>query len=1022
MKKSFKSESSFERSKLYKSIVVALGTLAFAPAALAQNNGDNDEVLEEVEVTITGSRIVSDNQTSPVALNVVDSEAIAISGAINASEILDSLPASGISTFTSTNSNFDVNNSGVNTVELRNLGEDRTLVLVNGRRMVAGVPGTQAVDFNTIPTEFIERIDVVTGGASAVYGSDALAGVVNIILKDSFEGLHVSGQGGRSDEGDDETYRLSVTGGFSFAEDRGSAMASVTWDKENGVFARNRPNLGLDGANSAFFTGDPNDYDQAVVPFFSSFSERGRIIVPDADDDFVVDGSTVRPFESAVDGFNRQAFRALSTPTERFQVSTMLDFDLTDDTRWFMETMYSSVETASRLEPFPLSSEDIYGDNLPDCVDTDADDVNDDCRYGIPILNPLVPEGIRAQARTANPGVADDDLVVGFARRTAELGARGADNLRQTFRAVTGIDGTLFDEYNYEVSMNYGRTTQDQKSGGQINVLNMRYALDAIEDPDTGDIVCRDEIARLQGCVPVNIFGRGAMTAGLTDDEVTALRRYLQANSSRAAQVEQTNFLATIGGPLAELNGNDVKFNVGYEYRYERSEAVADGLSQQGLNAGNISPPTRGSYNVSEVFGEVYVPILEGVQGAQLLDATASARFSDYSTVGDTTAYGLSVNYKPIDDVLVRSNYAVAVRAPNISELFSPLSETFEGGDDPCEGVTRSGADAAFLNEVRNTDDRAAALASGVDAATVGSPIAEACLQDPLVAQRVDDEGGLVLTQAEIQGVGGFNGGAASGGVELKEEEATTFTIGTAWNPTFHALLEPLTFSVDYFNIEIEDGISTIGRQDSLNNCYADGAFNAGSAFCSNIVRVASGPSVGSLDELNALTQNLAEIETSGYDFQVGYNINLNELGDIRTDLTYTRLLSYSEVPFEGADRISSKGEVGLAKHKAVLSLIHRWEDLTTALTTRYLSSSELSNDPTDTFFGASVGSKFFTDIQMRYNILDNAEIYVGVDNVNNTFVRIEQFGPNVPTGWNTVPDVYDALGRRYYAGFKVKF
>lgn len=1008
----------FRRSKL--AAFVALTSVAFSSQAIAQDTAD--EVVEESEVTVTGSRIVSDNQTSPVALNVVDSEAISVSGAINASEILDTLPASGISTFTSTNSNFDTNNSGVNTVELRNLGEDRTLVLINGRRMVAGVPGTQAVDFNSIPTEFIERIEVVTGGASAVYGSDALAGVVNVILKDDFEGLHISGQGGRSDEGDDETYRLSATGGFTFSEDRGSAMASVTWDKENGVFARDRPNLGLDGANSVFFTGDPNDYDNAVVPFFSSFSERGRIIVPDAEEDFVVDDGNVRPFVSAQDGFNRQAFRALSTPTERLQISTLLDFELNDNTTWFMETMYSSVQTASRLEPFPLSSEDIYGDNLPDCFDTDGDGVNDDCNYGIAITNPLVPEGIRDQARAANPDVDDEDLVVGFARRTTELGARGADNLRQTFRAVTGIEGSLFEDYNYEVSLNYGRTTQDQKSGGQINVLNMRYALDAIEDPETGDIVCRDEIARLQGCVPVNIFGLGAITDGLSSDETDAVRRYLQANSSRTAQVEQTNFLATFGGPLVELNGNDVQFNVGYEYRYENSEAIADGLSQQGLNAGNISPPTTGSYNVNEVFGEVYVPILEGVPGAQILDATLSARFSDYSTVGNTSAYGVSVNYKPIEDILVRSNFAVAVRAPNISELFSPLSETFEGGDDPCEGVTRSGADAAFLNETRNPDDRAAALGSGVNAETVGSAVAEACLQDPLVAQRVDDEGGLVLTQAEIQGVGGFNGGAASGDVELEEEEAKTFTIGTTWNPTFVDFLEPLTFSVDYFNIEIEEGIATIGRQDSLDNCYDNSNYDADSAFCSNIVRVASGPSVGSLDELNALTQNLAEIETSGYDFQVGYDLNLDTLGDLRADLTYTRLLSYSNIPFEGAERINSKGEVGLAKHKAVLGLIHRWENLTTALSTRYFSSSELSNDSTNAFFGASVGSKFFTDLQVRYDLLDNAELYVGVDNISNTFVRIEQFGPGVPTGWNTVPDVYDALGRRYYAGFRLKF
>lgn len=1002
--------------------------------AVSQQNTDEAVFLAE-EVLVTGSRIQRSNLISTTSVNVVTAERIELSGAINTSELLETLPATGVATFSSVNSNFDVQNSGVNVVELRNLGEDRTLVLVNGRRFVGGIPGSQAVDFNSIPTEFIERIDVTTGGASAVYGSDALAGVVNVVLKDNFEGFQITGQSGITDEGDDETYRLSMTGGFTFDDGRGSAMMSATYDKENGVFARDRDNLELDGANAVFF-GDAADpqtaflYDQAIVPFFSSFSERGRFVIPDRSVDsgsadlVVADSGDVIPFVSADHGFNRQAFRALSVPIERTLVSGVLNYSVTDNLNWFMETNYASSETNSSLEPFPFASDDIYGDNQADCFDTDGDGINDDCAFGVPALNPLVPAAMLDAAREANPGVADEDLVIGFARRTTELGQRGADNLRQTFRIVTGFEGDFLDNFNYEVSMNYGRTTQEQKSSGQINVLNARYALDVIEDPDTGEFVCRDEIARLQGCLPFNVFGLGAITAGLTDQETTQTFRYLQANSSRSATVEQTVFSGYVSGPLFPMPAGDAKFSVGTEYRDEFSDSIADGLSQQGLNAGNISPPTIGSYDVTEYFAEATFPLLANAPGVDSLELDVAARISDYSTVGETSAYATALRWQ-IDDILVRAQVAQAVRAPNIGELFDPLTESFQGGDDVCEGVTRDASGTpGFLVERRNTDDPAAALASGID--TNISPddqlIANACLQDPTIAARVDDTGGLVLSQSEIQGVAGFNGGAAAAGVQLKEETANTTTAGIVWNPTFSDWAEPLTITVDYFDIKIDDAISFLDRQDSIDNCYRSGTLDPSSDFCSNIVRFSSGPLVGAIRELNALSQNIAEIETSGIDAQVTYDFDFGRYGGLDTALAYTYLLTYEEVPFEGADTIDFTGEVGYSEEKAVLNLTYRLENLSVAFSTEFIGEAQLSNDPSNAFFGPSIEDTYFHDVQVRYALIDGIELSFGVDNITDEFVRIEQFGPDVPTGWNTRPDVYDSLGARYYAGFKAKF
>ena len=520
------------------------------------------------------------------------------------------------------NSNFTVASSGINTVELRNLTEDRSLVLVNGRRFVGGRPGTQQVDLNAIPTALIERIDVVTGGSSAVYGSDALAGVINIILKDEFEGVQITGQSGISDEEDDETHQINLTAGSSFADGRGRAMVNLGWDKDRGVYARNRKTMEVDSVALGFFTGDPADFNDQFTPFFSTFSEKGRITLPNVASDYVVDDDgNVRPFDLSVDGFNRQDFRALSVPSERWQISSVIDFQLSQTMNFFAEINYASTESDSSLEPFAVETDDIYG-ALTSCSATA-------CENGVPLLNPFVPETMRQLVRDANPGIADEDLVVGFARRTTELDQRAADNTRQTFRFVTGLEGDVGD-YHYEVAVNYGRTTQDQKSSGQVNVLNMRNALDAVVD-STGNLVCRDAVAVAQGCLPVDIFGRGSIGRGLDETGRRNLLNYLKAPATTDAELEQTIYSGYLSGPIVELPAGPLRFVVGVEYREEKSESIGDVLSQQGLNGRNAIPPTIGSFDVWEVFGELEIPLLADVPGIQSLEANLAYRHSDYS-------------------------------------------------------------------------------------------------------------------------------------------------------------------------------------------------------------------------------------------------------------------------------------------------------------------------------------------------------------------------------------------------------
>lgn len=1012
----------------------ALATTLFtgmgaAAPALAQEAEDQVEPAGDT-VTVTGSRIERSNITASTPINTFDSFQIDLSGATNSAEILRTLPAIGVSAVTSTNSNFFTQSSGVNTIDLRNLSEDRTLVLVNGRRFVAGLPGSNSVDFNSIPTEMVERIEVVTGGASAIYGSDALAGVVNVILKDDFEGVIASAQAGISEEGDDETYQASTTLGSSFADGRGSAIASLTWSRENGVYAADRDGRDVDGFSAAFFGSPIEEWQESVVPFYSSFSERGRIIVPGRGN-FVFDerDGTTRPFVSAgpdgeaIDGFNRQGFRAIAVPTERFLFSTALEYEVSNKLNFFFESTYASTETQSRLEPFPLSSEDIYGDNLAQFIDTDGDGTPDRADFGISILNPLVPEGIRDIARAGADfdgdgvqDIADEDLVVGFARRTTELTNRGADNNRQTARFVFGAEGDLTDAWSYEISANLGRTTQMQRSTGQVNVLNMRQALDAVVDAD-GNIVCRDPIARAQGCVPVNIFGEGAISPEAAE--------FLRAPSSVQATIEQQVYQGFLSGdlgissPFAEEN---VAVVLGAEYRVESSESIPDALSQVGLNAGNVSPPVIGDFGVAEAFIETEIALAQNHNLIQDLRLNLSARASDYTTIGQTFAWAANMQYAPNDLLRFRAQYAEAVRAPNIGELFSSLSETFEGGDDPCIGLTVDGSGApAFLND--ETDPT-----SGVDSATVGNNTATACFAEPTLQARVARDGAFVPSQAELQGIGGFNGGNPN----LSEETATTITVGAVFTPSFgNEWIDRFAMSVDYYSIEIEDAISGLGRQTSLNQCYIDsgGVLDPNSAFCSNVVRYQNGPFVGAVNELNALQQNLATIETSGIDVQASYALPVNdvadlfggvqaELGELNLSLTYGWLEKYEQEAFPGANVIDFSDTAGLFEHEWLFAAVYMRGPLTVAYDINYLPETRL--DATGFFADAIVPAAAFQDLQVRYEVVDQTELVFGVDNLTNEFI---QYGGGLDsTGTFTDAAIYDAIGRRFYIGARKTF
>jgi iron complex outermembrane receptor protein len=1002
---------------------ILAGVLAISAPAFAQ-----DENATSVgDVVVTGSRIARPNQESPTQVQVVSAEAIANTGEVNLGEILRTLPAAGVSSLTPTNSNFFTQGNGVATVNLRNLGEDRTLVLVNGRRFVAGLPGTQVVDFNSLPTEFIDRVDVVTGGASSIYGSDALAGVVNVITDKDYEGFQMFGQYGITDRGDRENFKVGTKFGSNFADDRGNFVGTLSYQDNKAVYARDRADRGMDrdGQGGLFFAD--GTFGETRYFYGSSFTPGGVAVVPgigvnNANRVYDPVTGTVRPY-AAADGFDRQAQRQLYVPNSALQFSGQAIYNFDDSNRFFFEGSYYRGTTKSDIEPSPVSGADIFRDAQdvglnPSCTATG-------CLYGIPLLSAIVPESVRNEVRARTPGLTDAQRVVGFQRRMTEFGNRQNEATRDLFRVVAGINGELAGSMNlnYEISANWGRSSEQQLTNGGILKDRLINTLDVV-DTGGGVLACRNISERARGCQPFKIFEAGGASQGVVD--------YIAVQNTFDSFVDQKVLNGFISGDLFELPAGPLQFVFGSEYRREESRNTPDATLQQGLASGNIAPETKGEFNVIEGFAELRIPLLADMAFAKQLDLNLSGRLSDYSTVGNTSAWAASVEYMPTDWVKFRTQYSVAVRAPNISELYSGRSQTFPTNLDPCRGLTVSGGQAAFYNTRVDISNPANVAASGINAATVGSDAARACLADPTLAARVARDGVFSQTQAEAQGTGGFN----SGNENLKQEESTSFTAGLLFNADWYGWLSPFSLSVDYFNIEIEDIISNLARGTSLNECYVNsgGVYDASSPFCQSIVRYASGTAqVGAMRELNSQTQNLGKFQTSGIDVQASYTFDLNNFpmtrnmsgnwGTLVASVTYQHLDEYKTSPLPGAELVEAAGTTGLSKNKAQLDLLYRRDALTVSWQTQFVGESCYFDldDCADNDVSGYIGLTTFSDLQVRYAITPKATVFAGVDNIFDEYVYIGQ-GYGQPTGWTTEPAVYDGLGRRFVVGARVSF
>ena len=985
------------------SLAVGLA-LASAPA-FAQDEVDEAAVAEEPGqlIIVTGSRIASPTVESPAPLQILDDAAIDDAGVTNVQELLLENPVFGTPALSRTNSAFLTSGTGTATVDLRDIGSDRTLVLINGRRVVASVANSAIVDLNVIPTQFIERIDVLTGGSSSLYGSDAIAGVVNFVYKKDFQGIEANAQYGITEHGDDQRYQLNVTAGTDFADGDGNIMVHLGYSNEEGLLSRQRRNTQIDALSSIYFGGD---WGTDTEPFFSSFPPQGRFDVNgtgSTGDDWTFDPNgnlqdcwtTNGPTCTATvgsgtgpNGFNRQNFRTLAVPVERYLFAAAGEYALSDNINFFFEGTFNKTSSSREIEPFAFQSDGSTGaypgaGRMP--IENYLPGTN------TIVANPFVPAALLAAASDLDgDGLRD----LGFTRRLVEFGSRLGSTERNFYRMVVGFDGTLADDrFRWDISYNYGQVNENQISSGQINVVNFRDAAAArLEVGDengngiTGEAICIDPEARANGCVPVNIFGAGSISQAAVN--------YIQAQGTYQTGLKQHVVQGNISGSLFELPAGPVGIAAGVEFRREDSFSDNDALTNQGLNAGNVLPDTSGAFDVMEGFAEVRVPILAGTPGFELLEIGGAVRVSDYSTVGSVYSWSVTGTWQPIDDIRIRGTWARAVRAPNIGELFAGLSQTFPSGlTDPCTGIGPSG----------------------------GGALGDNCRAAPGVSTNIAANGVFTLTQPDVQGISGFNGGNPN----LFEETADSWTVGAVIRPrSLGGFLDRLTLTADYYNIEIEDVISGFPRQFTLDQCYNFG----NPTFCNLITRRpadTSGNSAGSIEFINALQVNAAVLKTSGVDVTANWFTPLGLTEDDRLSfrVAYTHVIENDFFSLPDAPADPAAGEIGTAKDRFTANLNYQNDVWKLGFTGTFIGKSYED----DQFFGTpkveSVPAIFYLDMNASFYASDELEIYMGVDNL------LDTDAPNILTGTtfnvtgsDTAADVYDVFGRRYFFGARMRF
>ena len=1010
----------FRANVLSASISAALIPLA----ANVQSQGANEGIEE---VVITGSRITRFEGDSVAPVLSLGAERLQQSGNTNMEDFISEVGA-----LVGSSGSFDTQSSGggaqagVNALNMRNLGNNRTLTLVNGRRHVSAIAtGEPLVDTNTIPIALVERIDVLTGGASAVYGADAVSGAVNFVLKDDFEGFSARTQFGMSDEGDAEDAFASFTWGTNFSDGRGNITASYeyrsqerleTFQRDYALFERQYLQN-----NPAEFRedDDPNVPDRILIP---PGSRQYTYTAPDGRYDILgtdIASGEVYGYPSPI------ALTAEGTQFDEGQpVSGFAQIDGSGTpTAYFSSSLIPDLETHSfnLIGRYDLND---YATAFGEFKFVRSDAVNPRNSSFTTVLelsldNPFIPDSfddILAGIQDPSINLARDDL---------EMRSLN-ENQRDTSRFVVGLRGDLTDWLNYEVSANYGSTDVTAELTNQR--LEDRYfaSLDAVTDPATGQPTCRSNLdpsavpnndaivsswnpdawgdpnnmtftpGANSGCVPFNPFIDGTsyyFTPGqLNPDDPNSAAQAFITNAGvplvGTGEVNQTVFNGFVAGDTSglglELPAGPVDFVFGAEYREEEVSNTPDPVRSNptGLTPLSFVRPSGASYDVSEFFTEVSAPLFEDLgpflQGLRL---DGAYRFSDWSTIGETTAWSVGLNWTLNDNLILRGSVSQSVRAPNLVELFEPENEASFRPDDPCEE-----ANLGFQTDFTVANCLAELSALGIDPNT--------------------------FVSASPVGRPGVRGGNPN----LSEEISDTQTFGFVYTPTF---LPGLVTSVDWWEIDMSDGVLYPSDDEIVERCYDQPTVD--NQFCDLFERATEGL-VGIIVNLEQRPVNVSSLYTSGVDFSANYPLDLGDMGTVQLALNGTYLDSLKTQPTVDPRQIEEVGLddtlLGEQAPEWVANVNANWFRGPVSVTyrLRYQSAlniyrpDEVAREPDLTnYFGTD--NLLVSDVQGSYSFNNGLEAYFGVNNL--TKQEPDPTYLNLPVG---------PRGRVVYVGLNANF
>ncbi|TCP72559.1 TonB-dependent receptor [Sphingomonas sp. PP-CE-1G-424] len=1001
------------------------------------------------EITVTGSRISNPNGVSTVPITSISAVELQQTGNLSVGDVLNNLPALA-STFSQQNSTRFLGTGGLSLVDLYGLGTQRTLVLVNGRRHVGSDILSNAVspDINTFPTDLIESVDIVTGGNSAVYGSDAIAGVVNFRLKQNFEGLQVRGQGGVSQYGDAGSYYGSLLAGKNFADGRGNIAVNLEYARQNDFYGSERNYLrrvdgfvvvdsdpaGSDGIPDRVFYRDirsgtysngglvsfasgrntfasgatnPNagvcGRDSAQNPFNCNFlfQSDGTLVAQTGARAGLAAGTT--PAGSYIGG-NGSTLREgnslqILPQLDRYSANVIGHFDVSDAFVPFFEAKYVRTNSFGTGASGPAF---ISGGTLADS--------REQIRLDNPYLSAQARSVITQQLLAANPAATVTDATrFSLRRNLLDFGVRSEAAKRETYRFVGGFRGTFNDDWKYELTGNYGEFHEATRVAGNLNVQRFLLANDTTRNA-AGQIVCRSQVspaaqipyvdndailaADVAACVPVNPFGEGNVTQAAKD-------YVLQSTISRGkiTQLDISGFVAGDSSQLFNLPGGPARFSLGGEYRRETAYFRADPLVEAGYTFYNalseFAPP---SFQVKEAYGELQLPLLKDLPLIQDLTVSGAGRVSDYKgSAGTNWTYNFGVDYSPIPDLRFRAQYARAVRAPNLSDLYSAAGQNFAPGFvDPC---------------------------SARQIGTGSSTRAANC-----AAQGIPASYDFVFPSGSLEIVSGGN-------PNLSVEKSDSYTYGGVLQPRF---VPGLTLSVDYFNIKVADVITAPTAQQIANACYD--AATVENQFCNLFSRYAANTVVDGADlsytikpaSLQQTLLNYAKLQVRGINTDLAYTRRFGEDLSLNLHFIWTHNLQSDSFlnPADPGRADTDLGEVGQPKDALNVNVQGSKGPFFMSYQYRFLSKqlvNGLQYEDVNTFQGRPpqnadyadilyYPSVSYHDVRLGVNIEGGSNFYFGVDNLTNELPPLSSTAVGAGTG------IYEPVGRRFYAGFTAKF